>query len=72
MEDIRNYTDVNLKEILTQDVPRIEWNYLRRRFITEDGCCSLYSFLKKHRHIILEIFMRTKEVRTFFLNIPVN
>lgn len=62
VDEIQNCTDVNLEEILSQDVPRIEWNYLRRRYIAEDGCATLYSFLKKYRHIVLEIFMRTKDV----------
>lgn len=62
MEDIQNNTDVDLNDVLSQDVPRIEWNYLRRRYVAEDGCAALYSSLKKYRRIVVEVIMKTKDV----------
>lgn len=72
IDDIHNQADVNLNEILTQDVPRIEWNYLRRRYVEEDGCANLYSFLKKHRHLIIEVLMRTRRVCNIIIKLFFN
>lgn len=62
IDDIQNQTDVNLEEMLSQDVARIEWNYLRRRYLTEDGYANLYSYLRRYRNLVVEVLMRTKRV----------
>lgn len=65
---IKNKAEVNVDEVLNTNKPRIEWNFLTRRFLGPEGCSKFYEQLRKFRCLPLEIFI-TKHVEVCVLSI---
>ncbi|XP_076271395.1 cilia- and flagella-associated protein 70-like [Rhynchophorus ferrugineus] len=62
IEKIKNKTQLDIKQAYKSDSPRIEYNYLKRNILLNEGLKILAAHIKNHRKIVLELFVtpRTK------------
>lgn len=60
--NILNFDEINL-DVMNDDKPRIEWNFLSRKYLGEEGISYFSKQLNKYRTLGLEIFIaKAKEV----------